>query len=380
MAKPKLENGFTPIANEILEKLARMHLSANQWQVLLCIIRKTYGFHKKVDYIANKQIGDATGLGKTVVSRVLHNLEDIKLITRKGKYIGFQKDWEMWEGLSVQLTFEPKEPPKMRIIRADGYIGIWREAVEPEYQVMATQQGYILEHRLIMARLQGRPLESWEVVHHKGTKYPLGSLEDKGDNREDNLELLPSQADHMPSILAQQRIKKLEAELAVLRTKVDDNEGKQNGQPKLAKSTVKSAKQSTKVSSSEATQKIKETTTKDTIQKKEDLSRKFKLFWTAYPKKVAKADAEKRFNKINPDEQLLKTMMASIDRAKKSEGWLKDDGKFIPHPATWLNGRRWEDEIKGASHGENRGHPGSRKLPKKYRTPEQIYGEGEKND
>ncbi len=103
MAKPQLENGYTPIANEILEKLARLSLSSNQWQVLLVIIRKTYGFHKKVDYIANFQIGAATGLGKTVVSRILRNLNDRHIITRKGKIVGLQKDWGKWQG----LTFQP---------------------------------------------------------------------------------------------------------------------------------------------------------------------------------------------------------------------------------------------------------------------------------
>ena len=56
MANPQLEDGYTEIANEILEALMRLHLSPNQWQVILCIIRKTYGFKKKVDYIANSQI------------------------------------------------------------------------------------------------------------------------------------------------------------------------------------------------------------------------------------------------------------------------------------------------------------------------------------
>ncbi len=100
---PQLSNGYTPIANEILEKLARLPLSSNQWQVLLVIIRKTYGFHKKVDYIANFQIGTATGLGKTVVSRILRNLKDRDIISRKGKIVGLQKDWSKWQG----LTFQP---------------------------------------------------------------------------------------------------------------------------------------------------------------------------------------------------------------------------------------------------------------------------------
>lgn len=108
MAKPQLEDGYTSIANEILVHLVRMHLSANQWQVLICIIRKTYGFHKKVDYIANIQIGDATGLGKTVVSRALHDLVDIGIITKAGKHLGFQKDWERWKGLIYQPSFDEK--------------------------------------------------------------------------------------------------------------------------------------------------------------------------------------------------------------------------------------------------------------------------------
>jgi len=257
VAKPELEDGYTQIANEILEKLVRMPLAPNQWRVLLCIIRKTYGFHKKVDYIANFQIGEATGLCKAVVSRCLKGLDDMQLITRKGKYIGFQKDWESWQGQTFQITLEPKELPKMRIVRTDGYIGIWHGAVEPEFQSMATKQGYILEHRLIMARSLGRCLEPWEVVHHKDGV--------PSHNSEDNLELLPSQMEHMPSILAQQKIKQLEVELAVSQTKVDEELAIPPST--LAKSSSTVAIRSTKVSSCAVTQKIKDTITKDTIQK-----------------------------------------------------------------------------------------------------------------
>ena len=70
----------------------------------------------------------------------------------------------------------------------------------------------------------------------------------------------------------------------------------------------------------------------------------FDTFWRSYPKKQSKGQAEKAFLKINPDEQLLATMIATIERAKTSEDWCKEGGRFIPHPATWLNNRRWEDE------------------------------------
>ncbi len=84
---------------------------------------------------------------------------------------------------------------------------------------------------------------------------------------------------------------------------------------------------------------------KNAKEKKENISKTFNIFWKAYPRKVAKADAEKVFNKIYLNEHLLETMLTAIEVAKKSEGWQKENGKFIPHPATWLNGKRWEDEI-----------------------------------
>lgn len=109
MAKPQVENGHTQIANEILEHLIKLHLSPNQWQVLLCIIRKTSGFHKKVDYIANSQIVTATGLCKAVVSRCLHSLTGMRVITHNGKSIGFQEDWEQWQKLAIPSTISPTE-------------------------------------------------------------------------------------------------------------------------------------------------------------------------------------------------------------------------------------------------------------------------------
>ena len=324
-----------------------MHLSPNQWQVLLCIIRKTYGFHKKVDYIANFQIGNATGLGKTVVSRCLSGLAELELITRKGKFIGFQKDWERWKGLTFQQPLERPEPAKMRIVRDDGYVGIWHRSVEPEFQSMATKQGYILEHRLVMARSLGRCLESWEVVHHKGTKYPIGSLEDKADNRDENLELLPSQAAHMPSILAQQKIKQLESELAILRTSVDEEE--------------ELAKRSPKVSSTEVTQKIKDTTTKD---------KKYIL-----PEWIDQSTWDdfmemRRKKRAIPTEKAKELLVKALDR-------LRQEGH---DPTEVLNQSIMRNytgvfPLKEVKNGETRRHNGTRELPKRYRRPEEIFGD-----
>lgn len=70
----------------------------------------------------------------------------------------------------------------------------------------------------------------------------------------------------------------------------------------------------------------------------------FDEFWQAYPKKKAKDDARKAFAKRKPDRDLLARMIAAIREQVKTPDWQKDGGQFIPHPATWLNDGRWEDE------------------------------------
>ena len=81
---------------------------------------------------------------------------------------------------------------------------------------------------------------------------------------------------------------------------------------------------------------------KEKVQEKEKL---FERFWTAYPRKVAKQTAMRAFEKIDPDEAMLETMIAAIGKWKMTDQWNEAGGQFIPHPATWLNQRRWEDEL-----------------------------------
>lgn len=71
----------------------------------------------------------------------------------------------------------------------------------------------------------------------------------------------------------------------------------------------------------------------------------FALFWAAYPRKTDKQDALKAFRKLKPDGELMLRMMAALEQQKTSPQWTKDGGQFIPHAATWLNGRRWEDQM-----------------------------------
>ena len=79
--------------------------------------------------------------------------------------------------------------------------------------------------------------------------------------------------------------------------------------------------------------------------KRATLASNFNRFWDAYPRKVAKVQAEKTFYRLNPDEELLRKILAALEEQKGWDAWQRDEGKFIPHPATWLNQERWMDEM-----------------------------------
>lgn len=69
----------------------------------------------------------------------------------------------------------------------------------------------------------------------------------------------------------------------------------------------------------------------------------FDAFWQAYPKKQGKGAAEKAFAKVDAPLDLL---LSTIAAQGQSPNWLKDEGRYIPMPATWLHQRRWEDVLE----------------------------------
>lgn len=83
----------------------------------------------------------------------------------------------------------------------------------------------------------------------------------------------------------------------------------------------------------------------DTPSFQTPIEESFLVFWRVYPKKVGKQDALKSFKKIKPSKELLDKMVAVIEEAKNTEQWTKNNGQYIPNPATWLNQGRWEDDI-----------------------------------
>ena len=69
----------------------------------------------------------------------------------------------------------------------------------------------------------------------------------------------------------------------------------------------------------------------------------FRTFWAVYPRKTAKAVAAKAYAALRPSADLQATILAAVRQQAASHDWQKDGGRFVPHAATWLRGRRWED-------------------------------------
>lgn len=221
MASPQKENGFTAIANELMDALIKVDLSGQEFKIALLIIRKTYGFNKKDDAVSLTQMMGFTGMGKIRCSQVVNRLQLMKIITVTENINGIGKKYKL-----------------------------------------------------------NKDFEKWDTVNENINRY-----------------------------------RKMKSTVNVLI----------NG-PLMKTLTTK------------------DTITKDTITKDKNIYARFEKFWKAYPKKKSKGQAEKAWLRARPDEQLLATMIATIERAKKSEEWRREMGKYIPYPATWLNAKGWEDE------------------------------------
>lgn len=75
----------------------------------------------------------------------------------------------------------------------------------------------------------------------------------------------------------------------------------------------------------------------------------FETFWTTYPRKVGKGAALKAWERLHPTNGQCEAIVAAVRVQCRCEQWTKNNGQFIPHPATWLNQRRFEDEVPAAA-------------------------------
>lgn len=111
----------------------------------------------RAEGLSQTQVGDRLGMSQAVVSRILRGAGQPARLQRRGASAS------NWKG--------------GRSLKGDGYVLISTD----EFPSMLNRTGYVLEHRLVMARALRRPLASHETVHHING--------DRADNRIENLQL-----------------------------------------------------------------------------------------------------------------------------------------------------------------------------------------------
>ena len=75
-----------------------------------------------------------------------------------------------------------------------------------------------------------------------------------------------------------------------------------------------------------------------------DLRQRFDAFWASYPRKIGKDAAWRAWQQRRPDTDLTAAILAAVAWQVRQDNWLREGGRFIPNPATWLKAGRWQDE------------------------------------
>lgn len=99
-----LDDGFTRIANELLEAVMHAGLSQHQLLVFMAVMRKTYGFNKKSDWVSNEQLSELTGILPHKCSAAKSVLVKRGILTQTGRVIGINKTVSEWSSLPVKGT------------------------------------------------------------------------------------------------------------------------------------------------------------------------------------------------------------------------------------------------------------------------------------
>jgi len=114
MASPQKENGYTALANELVDAFAKINLSSYEWRIVFGIIRHSYGWNKKEAILTYSQIESFCKIKKCHISRTINSLLRKQIITKEGKKYTLQKDYEKW---GVPLQEVPLQEVPLQVIK-----------------------------------------------------------------------------------------------------------------------------------------------------------------------------------------------------------------------------------------------------------------------
>lgn len=115
MATPQKENGFTPVANELLDEICRYKFNASQLRIILKVWRLTYGYSRKEHDFSVTFLHETTGLSEVTVKKELKSLIEAKVlkVTKEATYnaarkLSFNKNYEEWEVAGMASKDDPE--------------------------------------------------------------------------------------------------------------------------------------------------------------------------------------------------------------------------------------------------------------------------------
>ena len=117
MANPQRENGFTGVANEIMDRLAMLKINGTQFRILMVIFRYTYGFQRCEHDLSITFLAKATGINPRVIRRELKTLIDshVILVSKEStksdsRVLKFNKDYDTWQEGTKKSSEDKKDP------------------------------------------------------------------------------------------------------------------------------------------------------------------------------------------------------------------------------------------------------------------------------
>ena len=185
MASPQCEDGYTKIANELLDAMCTLYLPGNEWKILHSIIRKTYGWNKKVDWISGSQLALMTGLHRSRVCEALRSLLEKHVILKEGRLVAVQKDYSKWDVTRkrntgnvtenrTHVTQERNELLRKSRHTKDNKDTIQKTLPKPIFSKQELEETTRKTSAMIEAALKASENKSWTVPAHAGGADTLG--------------------------------------------------------------------------------------------------------------------------------------------------------------------------------------------------------------
>jgi len=115
MDGPSLENGYTMIADELLEAMSAARLGGGHFRVMLAVMRLTYGYGLKTKRITSGQVSKMVRMPRRSVIRIMSDLVDKGVLVKAGREDarewGLNKRWRQWEDIGGPVVAEKASDP-----------------------------------------------------------------------------------------------------------------------------------------------------------------------------------------------------------------------------------------------------------------------------